>query len=123
MTPPIFVLCSADTTLQGLLTSGAGHFKLYPFGEAPELTDDPYVVWQVIDGSPENYISNVPDIDAYTIQVDVYADEASESRAIAAAIQNVIESVAHVTRYNGEWRDPDTRAYRCSFSVDWFVDR
>jgi len=123
MKPPIFELCSADTTLQGLLSDDLGRFQLYPFGEAPQLGAKPYAVWQLVGGGPENYISNVPDIDQVTVLVDTYAKEASMAREVSAALVAAIESVAHVVRHNGEWRDPETRAYRCSFTVDWFVER
>lgn len=123
MIPPIFALCSADTTLQGLLTTYDGHFALYPFGEAPQLVARPYVVWQIVDGEPENYLGDAPDMDAMSIQLDVYAAEAADAREVATALRAVVEIVAHVVRYNGEWRDPETRAYRCSFTVDWLIDR
>lgn len=123
MTPPIFTVCAADTALATLLADGTGGIRLYPFGEAPQPEVEPYAVWQVIDGSPENYLSNLPDVDAYTLQVDVYAATVSAAREVAAAIRDAIESVAYVVRYNGEWREPETRSYRCSFSVDWLVDR
>jgi hypothetical protein len=123
VTPPIFALCSADTTLQGLLTTDEGHFALYPFGEAPQLTARPYAVWQVVGGEPENYLGNVPDIDGMSLQIDVYAAEAEVARTVARALRTVIELEAYVVGYNGEWRDTETRAYRCSFTVDWLVDR
>jgi len=123
MMAPIFALCSSDTTLQGLLSDDAGRFQLYPFGEAPQLGAKPYAVWQVVGGSPENYISNVPDIDSYSIQIDVYAREASAAREAVRALMGVIEYVAHVFNYIDERRTTETRAYRCSFTVDWFVDR
>lgn len=123
MTPPIFEVCSADTSVQSLLTDDEGRLQVYPFGEAPQLGARPYAVWQVVGGSPENYISQTPDIDGYTLQVDVYAVQARDAREVAQAVQAAIEPVAHVVRHNGEWRDPETRAYRVSFTVDWFVNR
>jgi hypothetical protein len=123
MMPPIFELCSADTTLQGLLSTPDGNFALYPFGEAPQLGGRPYVVWQLIGGEPENYLGSIPDIDTFTLQLDVYAALVAEAREVAVALRAVVEDVAHVVQYNGEWRDPETRSYRCSFTVDWFVDR
>lgn len=122
MSAPIFVVCYADTSVQSLLADGA-QLRLYPFGEAPQDDAKPYAVWQVVYGSPENYLGNLPDIDSYGIQVDVYAKTASEARNVAMALRNAIEPVAHVVGWDGESRDPATRAYRHSFTVDWFVDR
>ena len=96
---------------------------MYPFGDAPQLGSRPYAVWQVVGGEPENYLNQTPDIDGITVQVDVYAKLASDAREAATALQAAIEPVAHVVRFNGEWRDPETRSYRVSFTVDWFVKR
>lgn len=122
MNAPIFTACYADTGVQTLLADGA-RLRLYPFGEAPQDDDRPYAVWQTVYGNPENYLGNVPDIDSYGIQVDVYAMTASAARSVARALRDAIEPFAHVVSWNGESRDPSTRSYRYSFTVDWFVGR
>lgn len=121
MTPPIFATCKADSGVTALI--GSNPCRLYPFGEAPQGVAKPYVVWQVISGLPENYLAQVPDIDSFSIQIDVYADTASSARATAEAIRDAIEPNAYVTSYNGEGRDSETRNYRYGFSVDWIVQR
>jgi hypothetical protein len=122
VTPPIFTICAADTGVQTLLES-AGRLRLFPFGEAGELETLPYATWQVVGGAPENYLGNVPDIDAISTQIDVFAKTASEARAAARAIRDAIEPFAHVTGWDGELRDAATRSYRVIFTAAWFVDR
>lgn len=122
MSAPIFVVCSADTGVQALLGDTSG-FRLYPFGEAPQGEGKPYAVWQVVYGSPQNYIGGLPDMDSYGIQVDVYAPEAGVARDVAMALRDAIEPHAHIVNWDGESRDPSTRAYRVGFTVDWFVSR
>ena len=121
MYPPIFEVCKADAAVVALL--GSNPLRFYPFGEAPQKVAKPYAVWQQVGGAPENYLAGRPDIDAYTLQVDVYADSAASSRAVAAAIRNAIELRAHIVAWRGESRDPETKNYRSSFDVDWFVHR
>lgn len=123
MTAPIFTVCSADTGVQSLLEDTSGILRLFLFGDAPQGEQAPYAVWQVVYGSPENYISGVPDIDSYGIQIDVYASEASVARDVAKALRDAIEPHAHIVGWNGESRDPSTRRYRVTFTVDWFVSR
>lgn len=122
MAPPVFATVANDTGVQSLL--GADPVRLWPFGEAgvpsPVL---PYAIWQLIGGNPENYLGTLPDIDYFPIQIDVYALTASQAREVALVLRSAIEPFAHVTGYNGEFREVDTRNYRYSFNVDWFVNR
>jgi hypothetical protein len=121
MYPPIFEIVSADSDVQTNL--GTSPTRFYPFGEAPPRVQKPYAVWQMITGFPENYLGQVPDLDAYSIQVDIYAETADGARDVAQALRNAIEPSAHIIAWRGEERDPDTRNYRVSFDVDWLVSR
>jgi len=123
MRVPIFEACFVDTTLQGLI--GGAEFRLYQFGEAPQDCKLPYVVWGLIYGSPFNSLNDIPDVDSFGIQIDVYGPEHDPkvSRNVARAMRNVVEIFGYVVNWNGESRDPDTRNYRVSFDVDWIVER
>ena len=122
MTPPIFDTCSADTSVQALLGDGPT-LRLYPFGEALQKDRLPYAVWALADGAPENYLGQVPDVDAFTLHVDVYGKTAESAREVRDALVAAIEPVAHIVSWDGERRDAETRAYRISFTVDWIVER
>ncbi len=121
MYPPIFQVCAADPAIRLLL--GEDPTRLWPFGEAPQDVARPYAVWQQVTGSPENYLGSRPDIDSFTVQVDVYAVTADAARAIAMALRDAIEPHAHIMGWRGEGQDPETNNYRYSFDVDWFVQR
>ena len=118
---PIFRVSAADPGTQTLL--GVNPHRLYPFGAAPEEVTKPYAVWQPVTGSPENYLAGRPDMDGYTLQVDVYAETGSGARAVAEAISHAIELQAYVTRWGGETKDTETKLYRSSFDIDWLVPR
>lgn len=118
---PIFAVCAADPAVTDLL--GLGPTRLYPFGEAPEGVSKPYAVWQLITGSPENYLAGRPDLDGFTLQVDVYAVTAAAARSVTEAISHAIELQAYVTRWGGETKDAETKLYRSSFDIDWLVPR
>ena len=121
MFAPIFTVCAADAGVVALL--GTNPTRLYPFGEAPQDTVKPYAVWQLITGSPENYLAGRPDVDGFTLQVDVYAPTGTAVRDIAKALRNAIELKANIVRWGGESKDPATKIYRYSFDVDWIVQR
>ena len=118
---PIFSVCAADAGVRALL--GVNPHRLYPFGEAPEGVVKPYAVWQLVTGSPENYLAGRPDIDGFTLQVDVYAVTATSARTVTDAIARAIELRANVVRWNGENKDTATNLYRSSFDIDWLVPR
>ena len=122
MPVPIFSACAAASAVTALI-GAPPNMRLSEFGLAPQTVALPYAVWQVVTGLPENYINQVPDIDSYTIQVDVYATTATSSRAVANAIRDAIETKAHIVAWRGESKDPDTLHYRSSFDVTWFVPR
>lgn len=121
MFPPIFTVCAASSAVTALL--GSSPVRLYPFAEAPQTTPDPYVVWQLISGAPENFINQLPDLDQYTIQIDSYAKTAAAARQVAEALRDAIEPHAHIVRWSLDDIDPDTNLRRFSFDVDWFVPR
>ncbi len=119
MTAPIFKICAASPEVTALL--GTGPTRLYPHGEAPEGTAKPYAVWQVVSGSPINYVNGAPDTDRYGLQVDVYADTATSADQVVTAIRKAIGARAYITGFGVDTRDPETKNYRKGFDVAWLV--
>lgn len=119
--PPVFSICSADATVRALL--GVNPTRLFPFGEAPQNIQKPYAVWQMVSGSPENFLNQRPDIDSYSVQVDVYDLSAEGARSVAAALRDALEDNAHITRWGLQGRDTETRNYRVSFDATFWTPR
>lgn len=122
MTPPIVQACLQSPPVTALLGTGAA-IRLYSFGEADQGVAKPYAVWQVIVGNPENYLAGRPDVDGFTLQVDIYGATGTSVRNVRDAIRDAIELQSNITRWGGESRDPTTKNYRTSFDVDWIVRR
>jgi hypothetical protein len=118
---PIFALVAAAPAATALL--GTSPVRFFLFGEAPQTVTKPYAVWQTVYGSPENKLDGAPDNDRWGVQVDVYADSASGARAVAEAIRDAVEPEAYVVSWNGEFREPDTRLYRYSFTTEFLTPR
>lgn len=121
MFPPVFAICFADTACKAAL--GSNPMRLYAFGRAPEDESKPYAVWQTITGTPENHLTDAPDVDSMTTQIDVYATTEALARSTALAIRNAVQAVAHITSWRGEQWDNSTELRRYSFDVEWIVSR
>lgn len=120
MFAPLFKVLNANPGVQALLGQPV---RVYAFGEAPKNVLHPYLVNQVIAGSPENYLGQDPDADTESFQLDVYADTSVEAIQVAKAVRDAVQGSAYVTGWRGEFRDPDTDLARVSFDVDWITSR
>ena len=123
MYAPIFETLAASPAVVALLQAPTGQLRVYPAGEAPQDVSKPYVTHQQITGTPENYLNEVPDIDNFGNQMDVWGLTLNDVLMVGKAVRDAIESVAHITAWLGTGREPDTRLYRLSCEVDWFTDR
>lgn len=121
MFPPLFSTLYASSAVKALL--GTTPLRVYPFGEAPQGVTLPYAVYQSITGTPENYLGDVPDMDGYTVQLDVYGSTLTSSRAAASAIRVALESVSYITSLREPPRDSPTNHFRYSLDVSFFTPR
>ena len=126
MTPPIFQTVNVPA-VQALLKTGTGPLRFYAWGMAPQDVALPYAVWQLVGGTPENYLADRPDMDGSVVQIDVYASAlsagAAQARAVAIALRDEIEKVAYVTFIRGEGIDPETKRHTFGFDSDWLTPR
>lgn len=123
MRAPIFEACWADTTVQSLV--GGTELRVYQFGDAPQDCKVPYVTWQVVYGEPFNSLNDRPTMDSFGLQIDVIGpeDDPRPARLLTKALVNAIEPYGYVVSWNGESRDPETKQYVVTFTVDWIVTR
>lgn len=121
MIAPIFAACAGSPAVTALI--GSAPVRLYPFGLQDDNVVYPYVVWQNVGGAAAMYLDKSPDVDSYSLQVDVYAKTVASSIVVAKALRDAIEPHAYITRWGQQGRDPETKSYRYSFDVDWIVKR
>jgi len=119
--PPIYEIISVVPAITNLI--GSNPVRCYPFGEAPQGVQGPYVVWQLVTGSPDNYLKQSPDTDSFSVQIDIYSKDAEQCRFVATAFRDALQSVSYITRWGGESRDNVTKKYRVSFDVDFITSR
>jgi hypothetical protein len=121
MYPPIYATVAASSDVTNLI--GTNPVRFYLFDEAPGDPVYPYAVWGTNFGIPQNKLCGVPDMDSWSVDVDVFSNTASTARAVAEAIRDAVEPSAHIVAWRGESKDLETRAFRYSFTLDWWASR
>lgn len=124
----LYALVQADAAVIAAL--GDEPMRFFPFGEADEepLAADAapratYATWQTINGAPENYLADRPDMDWYRVQIDVWSQRGSDADAAADALRDALEPHGHQASVNMDGRDTETRLYRISFDFEFWVPR
>lgn len=120
MTPPLFELLVADAGITAVF--GTLPTRIYPI-EAPGNVSKPYAVFQTIFGSPENNLNERPNIDFWSIQIDVFSDDIGQLRDAAEAMRDALELHAHITSWDGDSRDFATKLFKYSFTVEFWHNR
>lgn len=121
MNPPVFPTVRDNAAVKAAF--GASPVRVYPFGQAPDNVVDPYCVWRLQGGSPENFLGDVPDIDSFTVQFDIYGTTAASVEAGARALRDALEKKCHITNWLGTDRDSATKRYSFRFMADWWTPR
>jgi len=121
MEPKIYPIIAASPLVTELI--GTNPVRFFPWGEAPQGTDHPYVTYGTSDASPENYMDRTPDVDSIGTQIDVWGKTGDECLEVAYAVRDALEPHAHMTRFGNAARDPVTKSYRIILQFDVFVFR
>lgn len=125
MNIPLFPIVSTNAAVQAAL--GTSPVRFYPFDFATQPGTPayavPYAVWQVVTGLPENYLDCPPDVDSYSIQIDVYGGSVTEVQAAVKALRDALEPHGYITRWGNEEREEETGLYRYGFDFDYWVKR
>jgi len=116
MIPPIVELAKQNAALVALI--GNNPFRFFAFGDAGDQPQYPYATYQNIAGAPENYLGDRPDADSWILQVNCWAKTESQVVAVAKAMNESLELDAHITDWGVAARDPVTRNYRFTFTVE-----
>lgn len=120
MLPPFFPAINT-TAVKAIF--GSKPLRVLPFGDVDPTIVKPYAAWQNVFGSPENYLGDAPRMDAWGIQVDVYATTEAECDAAAKVLRDALELVAYITNWRATLREPDTKLYRMGFDVEFLSAR
>lgn len=126
MFPPLYTTLQASADVRALLGARP---RLWQFGEAPAIdpqsraTQTPYATWLLVAAAPFNTLSESPDRDRQTLQIDLWGNTETEVRAAAAAVRAQLETVTHCLGFRTLPRDEKTRLFRVSLDFDWLFGR
>lgn len=120
MTPKIWGMIKNNA---GVIAALGNPPRAYSFGNAPQTVQKPYATWQLVNGLPENYLGNLPDVDDFTVQIDVWAGDGDTAEACAKALRDALEPHGYVDAWRGETRDKETGDYGYSFDVSFLTYR
>lgn len=118
----LFEILGANQPVKNFFAKGS-ELKIYPWGRAPQDVKPPYAVYSVINGLPQNYLDNTPDIDAETTQINIYAANAGNARTAFLLVRDALEPYAHMTNYSTPDLDAETNLYSCRMEFDYWHDR
>ena len=118
MVSQLYELCRVNPSVVAEL--GREVLRVFPFGTVDTTVDYPYAVWQNTSGTPANYLNTRPDVDNYTVQVDVYGKLLDSVLSAAEAIRDAVEGDGYITRWGDQSFETDTKLYRYSFDVEFY---
>lgn len=117
---PLYDLCAADAQLSAMLSDDTG-LKVGEF-DADNFANAPYVCWQTITATTEQYLDDPSDMDNLHVQIDVYAKSKGDCRQIASLVRQVIEHECYIEDYTGVIKDTETNLYRISLDTSWYEE-
>lgn len=131
MYAPLYARAMATPAVVALLDDGKGSIRLWPFGEQPKAPGPnppppklPYVTWQNIGGDPNNNVSDRPDADRFSIQVNVWAATSVQLWAVTTALRDIMEvEGCTIVRWGNTEIDAQTKAFGYDFDADWITYR
>lgn len=118
MLPPLYALLFAASSVAAIVST-----RIFPHGDAPQDTTQPYITWQMVSGVPENSLSDAPDIDRCTLQINCWHPTSAGVISLATAVRAAVEPAGHVTGVPVNQRDTATRLYWIALQMDWFLSR
>lgn len=111
MIPKIKPALMADSATQAIIAD-----RVYP-NRVPLNGAVPAVVFQMWDGSPENYLESNPTMDSVVLQITCWAEDVTTADDLANKARAVLEKIGTVVRFIGSDFDPETNWECIRFDV------
>jgi hypothetical protein len=118
MLPPIYSTLRSSAAVLALVAT-----KIFRHGAAPQDCAAPYITWSIVIGTPENMLSETPQIDRLVVQIDCWHTKDAGVEELSAAVRNAMEPYAHMTSILLDEQEPETKLYRIGLQFDWWLNR
>lgn len=114
---PIYKMIQANADLFKALDS-----RIYD-SEAPLETKTPYVVWQIVAGTPYRGIDCAGDTDNVMFQVMIYDTNQLKAMQLREQVRQVLENDCIINNSQINLKDPDTKLHGRGFDANWILER
>lgn len=116
----LYELLTQDPTINGIVGTNVWRRN------APQDTQPPYIIWNVLSGLPNNYMAEPPGIDNAVVQIDIYTDENAEIQmeTLVERTEFLLDQVAHATSTPIDtWEEQPTKLIRTILSYSFWKNR
>lgn len=121
MMPSVFLTLKADPTVWGIV--GGNPARIWQTSapeDVPRPNANPYVIWSLVTGTPENNLSDPPPVDRQSIQIDCWHKTQVGVDNLATAVRDAVEPVAHMTGVVISTQDQETKLFRIGMQFDFW---
>lgn len=118
MFPNVYALLHADAAVTAIVGQKIGRH-----GSMPQDTDAPYITWFVVADAPHNTLSEAPQSDFNSVQIDCWSDDDAEVAKLARAVRAALDAAGHHNRVVVDLRENDTKLYRVGIEADLITQR
>ena len=117
---PVVPALRASEAVTALL--GSAPLRVYE-DIAPDNTPLPYAVWQVVSGTPENYLDSRANLDHVSFQIVVYDTQPKRAQETRAVIRAVLEKYCYITNIHPSGYERDTKLFSRGFDANWYLEQ
>ncbi|MDQ8951943.1 DUF3168 domain-containing protein [Acinetobacter rudis] len=91
--------------------------------EAPLETKAPYIVWQIVSGTPYRGIDCAGDTDNLMFQVMIYDTNQLKAMQLREQVRQVLENDCIINNSQINLKDPVTKLHGRGFDANWILER
>lgn len=117
MLPPVYATLMADATVASMT---GGRIR-QDVGNPDEGA--PYIVWRLLSAVPEPTTHRRAPADRCSISVDVFASDEAERETLTRAARLALEPHGPILNIQSLGKEQDTRLWRMTFDMDWYINR
>lgn len=121
MNSQLFTILNSNATVKSYL--GNNPLRVFPYGLAPKNVTRPYAVYVVTNALPENYLDKVPDVDAISVQINIYANTEQSLTNCFTSVRNALEPHAHMINFATPDTDVEDGLFSCRMEFDFWDNR
>ncbi|NYT59429.1 DUF3168 domain-containing protein [Alcaligenaceae bacterium] len=101
--------------------------RIYGKGTAPQGTPLPYITWFTVAGDPYANLSDAPNADNDTIQIDCWAGPDDDQEGIcdqlAKHVRDAVDAAGQACRIIIDTREADTKLFHIGLQVEFIHNR